>query len=300
MLELIRPKTRLTSAIIAISLASLFNALLGAVVKFLSQGLHAEAMTFWRNFICLILLFPWLLCAPPHNSFVEKIKTKQLSMQIIRALSGVTAVFLFFISLQYLTLSNATLLANTVPIFIPIVAYFWKGIPIIHRLWWGIGIAFVGILLIMQPGFGIFHPASLIGLTGGICGSIAVFALRQSHYSQTVTRTLFYYFLIAALAAGLTSCIRFHDNWLSLTHGQVWILILIGCLGMAYQICFTFATKWAPVRLTSSFMYLSVVFSMLLQWLIWNQRVSYIDICGFILVLVGAVIVVFLYPKHQL
>jgi drug/metabolite transporter (DMT)-like permease len=298
--HLIRPRTHLIPALIAISFASLFNALLGAVVKYSSDGLHVEAMVFWRNLVCLVLLLPWLMLASPQKSFAEKIKTKQLFMQIIRALSGLSSVFLFFLSLQYLSLSDATLLANTIPIFIPITAYFWKKIPIIHRLWWGIGVAFVGIIVIIQPGFGVFDPAAFIGLAGSICGSIAVFALRQAHYSEPSERTLFYYFLIAALVAGLITCAHFSDNWLDLTKDQILVLMGLGCLGMAYQICFTFAAKWAPVRLTSSFMYLSVVFSMLLQWTIWKQPVALSSILGFILVFIGAILVVFLYPKEAL
>lgn len=295
-------KSRVHLAIFSVTIASFINALIGALVKYYSEGLTIENMTFWRNIVCLILILPWMFLTPPRHFLLlgEKLKPKKLSIQLIRSLSGLAAIYFFFISLQYLSLANATLLANTIPIFIPITAYIWKKIPIIHRLWWGIGIAFLGIVVIIHPGFGEFHPAIFVGLSGSICGSIAVFALRQSHYSDPPVRTLFYFFLIASIVAGLITLPRFATNWLHLTSREALVLLSLGCLALLYQLFFTFATKWAPVRLTSSFMYLSVVFSMLLQWLVWDQPVPLSSMIGFILVFTGALTVVYLYPKENL
>lgn len=295
-------KTRLHLAIFAIIVASFLNAMMGALVKYYSQGLTVEAITFWRNLVCLVLVLPWLLYTPPRHymHFHHKIRTSQLSIQFIRSLSGLAAIYFFFIALKYLSLANATLLANTIPIFIPITAYVWKKIPIIHRLWWGLGTAFAGIVIIIHPGFGEFHPAIFAGLAGSICGSIAVFALRLSHYSDPPVRTLFYFFFIASIVAGLITLFRFSENWHVMTSGEYLVLISLGCLALLYQLCVTFATKWGPVRLTSSFMYLSVVFSMLLQWLVWDQPVPFSSILGFLLVFAGAITVVYLYPKEQL
>ena len=300
-MELLRPKTHLIPAIIAIITASFFNALMGAVVKYASSGITVEAMTFWRNFICLIIVFPWLShMAHGLPSVAPMMKPKNLKMHLIRGLCGLSGIYLFFISLQFLSLTDATLLANTIPIFIPITAYVWKRIPIIHSLWWGIGIAFVGIILIIKPGVGVFQPASLIGISGAIIGSVAVFALRLAHFSEPPVRTLFFYFLIASVVAAVGTLPRFSLNWIDLNLHNTLVLLSIGGLGMAFQLCFTYAAKWAPVRLTSPFLYLSVVFSMVLQWLVWHQPVPLSSILGFCFVFVGAMLVVYLYPKHQL
>lgn len=295
-----RPKTHLVPALLAIVAAALLNALMGAFVKYASQGLTVESMTFWRNFICLLAVFPWLVHVTPHPTLLAKVKPKNTTMHLIRGLSGLAAVYLFFTTLQYLSLADATLLANAIPIFIPITAYIWKKIPIIHRLWWGIGIAFAGIIVIIKPGLGVFHPASLIGIAGSICGSIAVFALRQAHYSEPPVRTLFFYFFISSVVAGLGTLPRFTENWLHLSGHGLLVLVGLGILGIAYQLCFTYATKWAPVRMSSPLLYLSVVFSMLLQWIIWDQPVPLSSIIGFILVFIGAMLVIFLYPKNKL
>lgn len=85
-----RPKTHLAPALLAIVAAALLNALIGAFVKYASHGLTVEAMTFWRNFICLIAVFPWLIHATPHPTMLAKVKPKSITMHLIRGLSGLT------------------------------------------------------------------------------------------------------------------------------------------------------------------------------------------------------------------
>ncbi len=300
-MKYLRPKTHLVPALLAIIAAAFFNALMGAAVKYASEGISIEAMTFWRNFICLIFVFPWLSHASHgHPSLAKIIRPKNFTMHLVRGVFGLVAIYMFFISLQFLSLTDATLLANTMPIYIPIIAYLWKKIPIMHSLWWGIGMAFLGILFIIKPGFGVFQPASLIGIVGAMFGSIAIFALRMAHFSEPPVRTLFFYFLIASSLAFLGTLPRFSLNWLTLDSHNLVILLGLGGLGMAYQLCFTYAAKWAPVRLTSPFLYLSVVFSMALQWLVWGHTVPLSSIFGFCLVFAGAMLVVYLYPRHEL
>ena len=221
-------------------------------------------------------------------------------MHLVRGAAALCALFLFFSSLKFLDLSDAVLLSNTMPIFIPFILYFWKGVPIQHRLWWGISLAFIGILVTMQPGLGVFQPASILALLSAIASGVGTVALRFAHFHESPTRTLFYYFFVTAIFALIVSLLHPVENWESLNSTSIGWLAAIGLGGLGWQICLTLATKYAPVRLTSIFLYTSVIFSMVLDLLIWQKPISIVVIIGFLLIACGAWLVAHMFPKEHL
>lgn len=295
-----RPKIRLGIAIPLMLLASFFMALLALVVKISSDYLTTSSLIFWRNLIGLFLLLPWLQLATPRTSIVEKLKTKEWKVHLLRALSGLACTFLFFYSLKFLTLTTATVLLNAMPIFVPLVVLAWHRISIHHPLWWAIGLSFVGILLIVQPGTAIFQPASLIALLSGIIGAVALVSLRSGHYTEPSWRLLFYLFAISTVCAGLFSLFSIETSWERLTFADIKFLILIGICGFAYQITLTMAIKFAPIRLLSPFLYLGMIFTWMFDKVIWNISFSAITLVGFFCVLAGVFLTLILYPKQDL
>jgi len=295
-----RPKKRLKFAIPLILLASIFMALMGATVKFGSANLTAESMVFWRNFVSMIILLPWLLFYPPKGALPKKIKTKQWRIHLVRGVCSFFAAFLYFYSLKFLDLTSATLLFNTIPIFVPIIVFIWKKIIIQHRLWWAIGIAFLGIIMILHPGGKIFQYASLLALLSGIVGAISLVALRFAHYSESPPVMLFYLFNICMICSGIISLFTFKANWMNLNAFDFRLLILLGIFGFLYQFCLNSAIKFAPIRLLSPFIYMAVIFTMILDKVIWKVSFSPLTYVGFVLIVLGAFLMLWLYPKDDL
>ncbi len=275
-------------------------ALMGAIAKFLAPVQTAEAILFWRNLVGMVVVIPWIAIAGPPLSIPEKLKTQQGKMHLVRGVSSFVSVMLYYYSLKFLSLTTATLLFNTIPIFIPIVAYLWKGILIIHRLWWGLGVAFLGIIFAMNPGSDLFHPASFLALASGVTGAVSFVSLRFSSFSETLYRTLFYLFLVGMVCSGFLTLITYKTSWLSLDLHEVFWLILIGIAGLLYQIFLTQSSKFAPVRLIGIFIYTAVIYAMGIDTFVWKVRLSAMTHIGFFLILAGAVLLVLLYPKEDL
>ena len=62
----------------------------------------------------------------------------------------------------------------------------------------------------------------------------------------------------------------------------------------------TISAKFAPIRLISPLVYLSFVFGVIIQYFIWGERIADGVILGFCLIVVGTVLLIFLYPKDDL
>lgn len=294
-----RPPSKPAYAIPLVIVASIFTALMGAVVKLLSYQTTTESLLFWRNLVSLVILYPFLLRAAKGVTVVESLKTKNWKIQLIRGVTSYFTVYFFFYSLKYLDLTNSVLLLNTIPIFVPIVALVWQKILIAHRLWWGIGTAFLGIIFVLNPTKDLFQPASLIGLASGITGAISLISLRLAHYSETTERSMFYVFAIGLIIAGIWTLFTFEKSWGHLDMGAIALLVLMGFLAFCYQACMNGAARFAPFRLVSTFLYCGVIFSIVLDTMVWKTPIKISTMIGFALIVIGAVLKLLLYPKDD-
>ena len=130
---------QLLIAIGATLLAALSYALMAACVKEeIKQDISAQMIVFWRSVVGLLFLLPMMHLFEKEVSFGEKIKTKRLGLHLIRSVSGFLGVIIFCIVLKDLSITVATLLFFTVPLFIPFVAFFWKKEPLPRLGWIGL------------------------------------------------------------------------------------------------------------------------------------------------------------------
>lgn len=295
-----RPQHRKALGITYFLIAAFFMALIGFTAKIVVYRQTPEAVVFWRNLTALVLLFPWIVFSNPKEPFIEKLKPKSLKINLVRAVSSFLSVLLYFYSLQYLDLSIATLLWNTIPIFVPIIAYFWKRIAIQHVLWWGIGIAFLGICFVLNPFEHELNFASIIALAAGVSGAFSFISLRLGHYSESQDRMLFYLFFLSAIFSLLASLIQFEKTWGQLNWEDFGMMVLLGVFSLIYQVFLSFGSKNIPIRLGSVFIYFAVIFAMIFDVWVWKESIPLSTYIGFLLIVLGSGLMIVLYPKDDL
>lgn len=298
-MEYQRPKTELHKAILLILIAALFNTLMILFVKIAAESLSLPIVLFARYFITFIIILPFIYFNPAAQSVGSFLKTKRLPLHLFRDVFGLISVLCYFYAASTISLADATVLFNTAPLFIPMIAFFWGGLKIFHRLWWGMGLGFFGVILILHPGHELFHLALFLGLISGICAAIVFVGGRYLTYSEPPLRNMFYYFIVGTVIAAVM-LIFSHENLSAVFNIKSGLLLLcIGVCGYLYQLCFTHGSKYAPVRLTSSFLYSSVIFSIFLDWFIWRIIPNMISLIGIICIIMGACLLLFLYPKED-
>jgi drug/metabolite transporter (DMT)-like permease len=273
-------------------------ALMSAFVKEIGKNSSTSAIIFWRNFLSLLFLMPWLFVQ--KKSLREQLKTKEYKFLAVRGVSNFIASSLYFYSLKFLPLSNATLLFNTMPLFVPLVSYFWQRVVIIKKLWWGLGLAFLGIAIALDPRVGLFQPATLLALAAAIFGAIGLLSLRLGHYTETHSRLMFYLFASNTLLGLVFSLFSFEKNWLTLDKETFIDLIFVGVFGFLYQIAVTLGSRFVPVRLGGVFIFFSVIFSFFIDHFVWKTDIALSTYIGCALVIFGSILKVILYPKDDL
>ena len=275
-----RPEN-LRLGIVLTILGFLCVAIMSAFAKVASASVSAAVLVFFQSAISLLLLLPWVFWTG-----MTDLKTRRLGLHFVRAITGLLSQYFFFLAVSKISLLDAVLLVNAAPLFIPFVALIWLKTKIEGKLWLGLGIGFLGIVLILQPGAGVFHWASLLALTAGGFSAIALVAQGRLTATEPASRILFYYFLISSILTAPLAIAR----WAA-PEPSAWRWLLgVGVFMMASQLLLVVAYAHASAAKVSPFNYSVVVFAGLIDWLVWDRVPNLLSAAGVVLVCVGGVI----------
>lgn len=249
-----------------------------SVLVKLAGDIPSDVLVFARVGIGFILFLPILLWK--HVSF----KLHKVKLHLLRGIVGIISLFCFFYALQRLTLVNAILLSNTIPLFVPLVVLIWYKLKIPKKRIVFMITGFIGIALVLKPDLGIFSWPSVVGLGTGIFGAIALVTVRQLTKTEDSQTIVFYFLSIASIISLIPAL--WHFKLLEL--GRVWLYLLgIGFGGMLYQLLITETYRYLPASKASCLVYLAVVFGGFAEWLFWGQVPDFFTIMGCVLVILG-------------
>jgi len=263
--------------------AALLFATTGAIIKHIAVTLPNEMVVFFRSLFGLLALAPFFV---RHGA--RYYATRRLGAHLVRALAGLAAMYCYFYAIGHLPLAEAVLLNYTAPLFIPFAALFWVGEPFSARLWWPIGIGFVGIGLILKPGLSLLAPIALIGLASGMFSALAMAGIRKLTDTEPATRVVFYFSLTCTLVAALPLAWRWQTP-----APELWVpLVLTGVLSTVAQILMTRGYSHAPAAQVGPFLYAIVVFAALLGWAFWGEIPDWLSLAGTLLVVLAGIVAI--------
>jgi drug/metabolite transporter (DMT)-like permease len=233
-------------AIWMIAAACGYAAMIG-VVKHLSADMNIYVVIFWRYFLALVVMIPWLL---PSGGSV--LKTQRLGMHIWRALLMVVHGGTLMLAIMLIPLAEATSLIFTSPLFATVLAAIFLHEVVGPRRWLALTIGFVGVLVILRPGIVAFDLASGLMLVSAFTGACVVVTGKILLRSESSELTVFYLTLFAAPFALLPAL--YHWEWPSLEM-LPW-LVALALVGNAYIYGLTRALKIAETSMVMPFDFL--------------------------------------------
>ena len=106
------PLANSLKAAVMMLIAMIFFSLMSTLIRLASDELHAFEIVFFRNFLAVILMLPWL-----WHQGLGALQTRRLGMLSLRAVLNVSAMFAGFMALTLIPLAEATALSFTAPLF---------------------------------------------------------------------------------------------------------------------------------------------------------------------------------------
>jgi len=261
--------------------AAFLFAVMSVMVKLLSHELPNAMVVFLRSVLSLLVLAPLLLRGGP-----SQLKTARPREHALRGTLGMAAMYCFFFVIAKLGLAEALLLNYSLPLFIPLVERAWLGEPTPPGIWKPIALGMLGLVLILKPGLALFQPVAMIGVLGAVMAATAQVGIRRLTLTESVS-TIVFYFAVSSTLIGLGPALY---HWVTPSVAAIpWIVIMV-LAGTVAQLVMTRAYQLAPAAEVGPFIYGSVAFAALFDWLIFSRHPDGLSSLGTALVIVAGVI----------
>jgi drug/metabolite transporter (DMT)-like permease len=179
----------------------------------------------------------------------------------------VSGTFLNVLALRYLQIDQTLSIIFSTPFLVAALAGPLLGEWIGWRRWVAISVGFLGVLVVIRPGFDM-HPAALLSVATAVCYAFYGIITRLLSHNDSNETQLFYRNVIGTLA---TSAVVW---WVWVTPQSLWIvalMVLIGAFGSVGHYLLIAAHRLAPASLISPFMYTQLVWAIMLGYLIFRD-----------------------------
>lgn len=268
-------------AIVLMLCAGLLFATSGIAIKASAQELPALEAAFFRNAVGLAIILALAALG------IKKIHPpKRTAMLFLRGLFGTLGLICFVWAILHMDLGLATALNQASPIYVAILAAIFLN----ERFRWPgyafIGLAFFGLTLIVSPDFSNISSEALIALASGIFAGIAYIFVRILRSSESPDTIVLSFMAIGTI---IPLCFYFLDPWIMPAPANFLGLLAAGLSGYLAQLALTHAYRYAPATIVSPFIYASTLTSLLLAFLLYNERPPYTALIGCALVILAAI-----------
>jgi drug/metabolite transporter (DMT)-like permease len=232
-------------------LAAFFFSLMSILVKASATNLPPQEMVLARSIVVFVITFYIMRCKG------LPLKGNNTKLLIWRGVYGFLGLSAFFYTLATLPITDSVTLNYTSPLFTALLAPFLLKESNSGKQWLYFLLAFLGILLIIRPGFSLQAIPALIGLGGAFFAGLAYNTIRQLRHSDNPLTIVLYFPAI---------CIVLSIPWVIpnfvMPQGWEWIMLL--GMGISTQFAQVFLTKslhYETAARATNVSYIGVVFS---------------------------------------
>jgi len=257
------PRAEVLQGIGLITLAMALLSAMDAVVKWLSPDYSTIQLMFFRSVFAFLPLAPLVL----RDGWAGSLRTQRLGTHALRSLFGISALGCFFWSLSLLPLADATAITFAAPLFVTALSLPLLGEVVRARRWTAVAVGFLGVLVMVQPGVGVFQPAALLPLATALFLALMVIQVRKLTRTDSNTTIVLYYTIMSTLVTG--AVVPFY--WVTPGLTDFLLLAAIGVLGGLGQLALTAAFRRAEASILAPFDYTAMVWAVLFGFLVWGE-----------------------------
>jgi drug/metabolite transporter (DMT)-like permease len=259
-----------------------------AIAKYLMQSFSIVQVIWARFFIHTL----WVLLFMSLCGGIQ-ISSQRYSLQIVRSLLLFTVTIFFFLGVREVQLATAAVMMYLAPIMVTILA-----IPLLKesvgiRRWIGVIVGFVGALITVRPGMSDFEMGMVFLLMSATCHAFYLIATRKIRAYDNPLTTLFY----TGIAGAVIMSFIVPFFWITPNLQQSLWFVAMGFVGSASHFCLIRAFRSAPASVVAPFSYSSLIWSISLGYLVFNELPDrWVLLGGFVIIASG----LYIFYREQL
>jgi drug/metabolite transporter (DMT)-like permease len=256
-------------------LAWLLFACMDAGSKLLAEE-YSIVQILWVRFLSLLAVAGSL--ALRHGS--RGLITRRFWLQSLRSLMLMVEIGLFIWTITVLPLADAHAILAIAPLLVTALSVPLLGEKVGIRRWTAVGVATVGMLIILRPGFGVMHPMALVALLCACMWSLYQVLTRVVSRTDPPLTTLFYTALIGAIV--LTVIGPF--DWRAPDAAGWTLFALVAVLGAGGHYLMIKALQLAPASVLQPFAYTVLVWATLVGFTVFGNLPDRFTVAGALII----------------
>ncbi|MBT4769666.1 MAG: DMT family transporter [Rhodospirillaceae bacterium] len=168
-------------------------AAMASMIRISAHSLHPFQIAFFRCFFGFLILAPWLF-----RSGLGVLKTRRIGFYALRGAIGAVTMLAWFMGLSLMPLAEAVALGFTVPLFVTLGAALFFGEKMHGRRIIALIAGFIGALIILRPGSGLFDLGAAIILFSALTMAAANLMVKDLARTEPIQAVVTYMTIIMA------------------------------------------------------------------------------------------------------
>ncbi len=256
-----------------------------AIIKGLGSGLSVYELAF---FTTLFSLIPVMLTTPKGESWLRFYKLKNPGLVHLRGVSGVIGNLCIIYAFVSIPLAEAYSIAFLAPVFIVLISvWLLKEVVSVPR-WLILAASFIGVLVVVRPGFRDIHPGHIAALGAAICGACTTVVLRKVANQETRTGLIGMASLYILVVNGVLMTVTQSVHWPTLH--ELLLLLVIGGLGGTANMLFIAATRVVPASQIAPLQYSQIFWAILFGAVFYYEYPDAVGVVGLLVIVIGGIL----------
>ena len=254
-------------------------AVVNTFVKLLAH-LPAHELIFFRSVISLTL------CIITLRRLKLKTFGNNHAWLIVRGFAGVTALTMFFVTLQNISLANAVSIQYLSPLFTAVIGIYILKEKVRPVQWSFFGLAIAGVMVIKGFDSSLDWKFLLLGVASSAFAGLAYNAVRKCKDTDHPVQVVLYFPLVATPIMG-AACLF---EWTA-PDGIEWLyVLLIGVLTQVAQVNMTRALHADRAEKVTPFKYFGAILAIIIGYGIFDEALPVFNFVGIGLIIAGVLL----------
>ena len=269
--------------------ASFFAVLMEALIKAAQYDSNVYTIGFFRFFFCFLIILPYLI-TKKFNTY----KTKNLKFYIIRGAFNIPVMILGFGALVYVPLEQFKAMHFLSPIIVVLLSFIIFREQIYRFRIFALIIGFLGMLIIVRPGYVDFNIGTIMILVSLTFWSfIIILSKFVSKDDSPITMVTYQYTLMTIFAFPLA--IYF---WQMPSLISILLVFIAAASGTILHLCLGLAYKYADLSVTQPIWFTGLIFGSGFGYFVFNEIPDFWTWIGGIVVF-SSVLVITYFEKNK-
>jgi drug/metabolite transporter (DMT)-like permease len=231
--------------------------------KYLSATLPSIEIAWIRFLVFALIMSPAMLPGSP----LFALNSMRPGFQLMRGVALLGSSLFFISGLRFLPIAEASATGFVSPLFVTALSIIFLGEKVGLRRWIATALGLIGVLIILRPGTGAFHPAAFFPLVSALAWACTLIMTRMMSGSERAVATMAY----SSIAGVSVLCALVPFVWVAPSWHDVLFGAFIGVASTAGQWIVVLAFRYADASVLAPFSYTQLLWVSVLGFIIFGE-----------------------------